>query len=201
MDTLRSFVIRKNNPYLYTFPLHHKESGVGIKILRASAYSVGYNLTMGAYLLAAPYEVSKWDKHKKFDMQAVLKQYDHSYSSPAVIDHDMDIINYVGHPYQGGYYFNTMRCQGATFWQSAMFCLGNSILWEYGWEGGMEQPSIQDLLTTPIAGVVVGELAHVATIKMSKNGFKWYEVIIVCLINPAYAMNNGFRTHHVPHLD
>ena len=53
------------------------------------------------------------------------------------------------------------------------------------------------LFTTTLAGIVVGELSHVATIKLGKNGFRWHEVALVCLINPAYAINNGFRFKHL----
>jgi len=34
----------------------------------------------------------------------------------------------------------------------------------------------------------------VATIKMRRNGFNWLEKITVIIINPFYAVNNGFRT-------
>ena len=51
----------------------------------------------------------------------------------------------------------------------------------------------QNLITTPFGGILVGELSHVATIKMSKNGFYWYEVALVCLINPTYALNSKFK--------
>ena len=64
------------------------------------------------------------------------------------------------------------------------------------WEGGMEQPSIQDLIVTPVLGSFVGELAHRATISMSKNGFQWYEKVLVCLINPTFVFNNGFKVKH-----
>tara|TARA_R110000772_G_scaffold53043_5_gene121462 strand:+ start:486 stop:725 length:240 start_codon:yes stop_codon:yes gene_type:complete len=66
------------------------------------------------------------------------------------------------------------------------------LLWEYVWEAGFEQPSIQDLLVTPVAVIVLGEFIHIATINMSKNGFRWYEIIFVTGLNPAYAINNRF---------
>jgi hypothetical protein len=74
-----------------------------------------------------------------------------------------------------------------------LFGLSQALLWEYGWEAGVEQPSIQDLITTPIGGAIIGEVMHVATLAMGKHGFTWYEIITVCALNPAYALNNGFR--------
>ena len=58
---------------------------------------------------------------------------------------------------------------------------------------GMEQPSIQDLIVTPLAGSLLGELIHFGTVQMSRNGFKWYEKAFVCIFNPMFAINNGFR--------
>ena len=192
-DTLKSFLVKKNPPYLHTVKFNHQKACFGNKIVRGNNYVMGYNITIGIFLAIAPDNVTKWNKKEKFQISAILHQYHESYTNPPVIDHDLPVINYIGHPYQGGFYYNVVRSQGATVWQSSLFCLGQSLLWEYGWEAGMEQPSIQDLIISPLGGIVIGELSHVATIKMSKNGFKWYEVAIVCLINPSFAINNRFR--------
>jgi hypothetical protein len=66
------------------------------------------------------------------------------------------------------------------------------LISKYVWEAGFEQPSIQDLMVTPIAGVLLGEAIHIATNVMSKNGFRWYEIVLVTGLNPAYAINNRF---------
>jgi len=175
------------------FRLNHYKESISNKMVRGTLYVSAYNITMGTYLLIAPEYVSKWNKKEKFKMESIVSQYKNSFSQPPVIDHDLWIVNYIGHPYQGSFYYNSIRAQDATFWQSSFFCMGQSLLWEFVWEGGMEQPSIQDLISTPLAGILVGELTHEATIKMSRNGFKWYEIALICLINPAYAINNGFR--------
>lgn len=172
---------------------NHQEDSFGRKALRANRYCVGFNLFMGAYLVAAPEHISKWNKKEKLNLKHIIHQYGESYSKPPVMDEDMWGINYIGHPYQGGVYFNLIRSQGANFWQSSLFCIGQSLLWEYGWEAGMEQPSIQDLITTPFVGIAVGELSHKATIALSKNGFRWYEAGLVCLLNPSYVINNKIK--------
>lgn len=76
--------------------------------------------------------------------------------------------------------------------QSSLFCLGQTLVWEYVWEAGIEQPSIQDLIITPLAGILVGEACHLATIKMSKHGFNTLEKITSCIINPSWVINNKF---------
>jgi hypothetical protein len=163
------------------------------KIKRGFAYSALLNTTLGSVLLILPEDISKWDVSERFKISSLKKHYISSFTKPPVIDNDYWYINYIGHPYQGAFYFNTIRSQGATFWQSTLFNFSQSMLWEYIWEGGLEQPSIQDIIVTPIVGSFFGELTHRATLSMRKNGFNWYEKVAVCVINPGYAINNGFR--------
>jgi len=192
-DTITLFKAQEHPAYIYSLQINHREASIGNKILRGTLYVSSYNITMGTYLLVAPEYVSKWNKKEKFQIKSIVNQYRKSFTTAPVIDKDLWMVNYIGHPYQGGFYYNSLRSQDASVWHSALFCIGHSLLWEYGWEAGMEQPSIQDLISTPVAGILVGELSHIATQKLSKNGFSWYEVILVCLMNPAYAINNGFR--------
>jgi len=191
-DTLKSFLVKSNPPYLFKANLNHREKNLWNKMVRGNNSVIGFNFAMAGYLLVAPNYISKWDADKKFNISAIVHQFQLSYTQPPVIDNDFLIINYGGHPYQGGFYYNTIRSQGATVLQSSLYCLAQSFLWEYFWEAGFEQPSIQDLFTTPIGGILVGELSHVATIAMSRHGFRWYEIAIICVINPAYAINNKF---------
>lgn len=192
-DTLKSFLLKKDPPFLFDADLNHQEKTFCNKMIRGNNYCSVYNITMGVWLLIVPEYISKWNKEEKLKIPSILNQYHESFTKPPVTDQDLFIVNYFGHPYQGGFYYNSVRSQGATVWQSSLYCLGQSLLWEYVWEAGMEQPSIQDLISTPLTGILVGELSHIATIRMSKNGFRWYEVALVCIINPSYAINNKFK--------
>jgi len=193
-DTLKSFYIKKDQPFVFNANMNHREKGFGSKIGWGTLYASGYNTIILSGLVFAPESFSKWEnKEEKFKFSSIMSQYKSAFTKPPVIDHDLWMTNYLGHPYQGAFYYNTVRCQGASVLQSSLFCIGHSLFWEYGWEAGIEQPSIQDMITTPLGGIIVGELAHVATISMSRNGFKWYEIVAVCAINPSYALNNGFR--------
>lgn len=187
-DTLKSFYVKKNPPYVFTANLNHKERSLGNKIGRGTLYSMGYDAVILTNLILSPTWFTQWN-----DTTTFFTKFKNAYTKPPVIDHDLFITNYLGHPYQGGFYYNSIRSQGASVLESSLFCFGQSLLWEYGWEAGFEQPSIQDLITTPLGGILYGELTHYATIAMSKHGFKWYEIAAVIVFNPAYAINNGFR--------
>jgi len=39
----------------------------------------------------------------------------------------------------------------------------------------------------------LGELFHFATMRMCRNGIKWYEGVAITLINPAFLLNNGYK--------
>ncbi|NLA15066.1 MAG: DUF3943 domain-containing protein [Bacteroidales bacterium] len=176
-----------------TVVLRHSERTFGNKMLRATGYSLGFNTVIMTALILSPEYVSKWDKETAFTKESLKREYKRSFTTPPEIDDDLFIINYVGHPYQGSFYYNTTRSQGAKIWQASLFAVLQSTLWEYLWEGGLEQPSIQDLIVTPLGGIILGELAHRATLAMAKNGFTWYEIVATCIINPAYVINNGFK--------
>jgi hypothetical protein len=166
------------------------------KAVRGSLFVFGIELCSSSILFIVPESFSKWDK-SKLTLQDCLNNFKRAYTKPPVMDKDFWYINYVGHPYQGAYFYNAVRSQNASVFESSLFCFGHSMLWEYFSEAFYEQPSIQDLIVTPITGVIFGELAHRATLKMSRNGFTLGEKVLTILINPLYVLNNGFKPRKV----
>jgi hypothetical protein len=71
-------------------------------------------------------------------------------------DEDDFFINYVTHPYWGAAYYVRARERGydnrQAFWYSVLL----STTYEFGAEALFEQPSIQDLIVTPVIGSWVG---------------------------------------------
>lgn len=188
----RSYFDSLNNCIIF----RNQHASLTRKIIRGSVIVFAVDAICLASLYTAPESFSKWDRTKILELKT---NYEQTFTKPPVIDKDLWYINYVGHPLQGSYYYNAIRSQGATKLQATLFTCSHVVIWEYLIEGGVEQPSIQDLLVTPIAGAIVGELTHYATLKMSKHGFNWYEKIAVCLCNPMYAINNGFKSAKPKH--
>ncbi|MCM1004725.1 MAG: DUF3943 domain-containing protein [Prevotella sp.] len=62
------------------------------------------------------------------------------------------------HPYSGNLYFNAARSNGYNFWQSSLFAIGGSAMWELFME--CEYPSTNDIIATPIGGTVLGEMTY-----------------------------------------
>lgn len=172
------------------FLLRNEKAKFSRKFLRASLEVFTYDMFSTALLFTLPYDITKWSRPNG---EKVNRQYRKTFTQRPVYDPDPWYVNFIGHPYTGACYYNAVRSQGATFWQAILFTTGYSVVWEYVAEGGLEQPSIQDLVVTPVVGCILGELIHHSTIMMSRNGFKWYEKAFVCVFNPMFAINNGFK--------
>lgn len=72
-----------------------------------------------------------------------------------VVDDDPFATNQFLHPYGGSIYHGIARSTGLNFWESFGYAAAGSFLWEMGGETGA--PSINDQITTPIAGSFLGE--------------------------------------------
>lgn len=65
-------------------------------------------------------------------------------------------VNFVGHPYQGSYYFVAARSAGYSFYTSMLFTAFGSWSWEFFCE--TEYPAPNDLVTTTVGGSLYGEM-------------------------------------------
>jgi hypothetical protein len=116
-----------------------------------------------------------------------------AYTKPPVWDDDHWFHNYVGHPYGGSLYYNTVRSQGAGPGQSFLFSALLSTQWEYFFEAVAERPSIQDLFITPITGSILGEVIHSMTVSMKSNGTSLPERLAILVLNPMSVIFGGFK--------
>jgi hypothetical protein len=120
------------------FKLKNQDASLGRKFSRGFLLSVALNTCSVLGLMIEPDYMTKWFNPDKLKLTEIGKQYTRSFTQPPVFDKDLWYINYVLHPYHGAYFYNNLRSQGATIWQSAIYSLLQSTLWEYVWEGGFE---------------------------------------------------------------
>ena len=90
--------------------------------------------------------------------QVTFKSIDHNWHHAFVWDNDQFSTNLFAHPYHGNLYFNSARSNGLTFWQSAPYALGGSLMWELC--GEVEPPAVNDVLATTFGGICIGEVMH-----------------------------------------
>lgn len=117
--------------------------------LKASLMTAGINIGLWAfdrYALNADYA------------QISLNSIKDNFSKGFVWDNDQMSTNMFLHPYHGNLYFNAARSNGYNFWQSGLFALGGSAMWEFLME--CEYPSTNDIITTPIGGMALGEVLY-----------------------------------------
>jgi hypothetical protein len=121
---------------------------------RDTAYVLSYQVAMIGILYALPESISNWSEEQKEEYS--LSQWWENVSNPQW-DDDKFWINYLAHPYWGAAYYVRARERGfderASFWYSVAM----STAFEFGAEALFEQPSIQDLIVTPVGGVILGE--------------------------------------------
>ena len=121
---------------------------------RDTKYLLSYQLVSLGILYMAPESISNWDEEQKEEYS--LSKWWQNVQNPQW-DDDQHWINYLAHPYWGAAYYVRARennfDERASFWYSVAM----STAYEFGAEALFEQPSIQDLVVTPVGGVIVGE--------------------------------------------
>jgi hypothetical protein len=71
------------------------------------------------------------------------------------LDRDPFSVNQLGHPYQGSIYYGFARSAGLEYWESLLYSIAGSFIWETA--GEITPPSINDHVASGIGGSFVGE--------------------------------------------
>lgn len=114
---------------------------------RASAEVVGFNLGLWAfdrYIQKGDFAYISWN--------TIKENFKHGFKW----DNDKLGTNTFLHPYNGSLYYNAARANGFNFWQSELFAIAGSGMWEMFME--REYPSTNDIIATPIGGAAIGEV-------------------------------------------
>jgi len=155
---------------------------------RDTAYFMGYQIVVAGFLYLLPESVTNWTEEQQ---RATVNKWAKNVQNPTW-DKDKLWINYIGHPYWGGTYYMRARERGldefSAFWYSAFL----SGLYEFGIEAFFEQPSYQDLVVTPLGGILIGKFIFEpirASIK-SKTELAWHDHLLLILTDPLGAANS-----------
>jgi hypothetical protein len=108
-------------------------------------------------------------------------------------DQDKFLTNQFAHPYEGSLYFNTARSTGHGFWVSSAAAFVGSLTWELFAES--EPPSINDQITTTVAGSFLGEILYrMSNVVLDSGGARpsgWREFGAFA-VSPWAGMNRAF---------
>lgn len=113
---------------------------------RAGAEVIGFNTGLWAF--------DRFVQHGDWSyisFKTIKENFKHGF----IWDNDQLGTNTFLHPYNGSLYYTAGRANGFNYWQSELFAISGSALWELFME--CEYPSTNDVIATPIGGAVIGE--------------------------------------------
>lgn len=130
-------------------------------------------LTLGVLQLL-PDDATAWNK-KEIRQVPFFRRWVNNVKKGPVWDKDNFVFNYILHPYGGAAYYMSARSQGFNVLYSFLYSAAvSTFFWEYGIEAFMEIPSIQDLILTPVAGVIIGECFYLLKRRIVANGYELF---------------------------
>lgn len=159
------------DPSIYNTPYHvslfNPQNGEDGQRLWSQTKSIFfYGIGAVLFLAALPEDFTGWDTDRN-----ITRKWRENVREGPVWDRDKWYINYIGHPYFGGVYYQMARKSGYRQWDSFFYSfLMSTIYWEYGVEAFAETPSIQDLVVHPVLGWVCGEWMFQTERKVRENG-------------------------------
>lgn len=148
---------------------------------RDTAYFLAYQVLIVGVLYVAPESVSGWSKEDKDELK-----WGENVSDPHR-DEDDKYVNYLLHPYWGASYYIRGRERGLDRTQSFLFSTALSTLFEFGIEAYFEQPSYQDLWTSPVLGSLLGEFVFTPIrerIRAKPGALDWKDKTLLFLTDP-----------------
>ncbi len=159
MPWARAHMHRHEPPTIYAMPASWTLNVPNWKRLWTNTAVLGgaYVTAMGV-LECLPEGSTNWNKKEIQSVPFYKRWWRHVIKEGPEWDGDSWIFNFVLHPYAGAVYFMAARSNGFNFYRSLLYsaCV-STIGWEFGVEGIMERPSIQDIFITPLVGSIMGE--------------------------------------------
>jgi Domain of unknown function (DUF3943) len=154
---------------------------------RDTAFFVGYEALAAGVGYLLPERVTQWTPAQR---RISLQHWWANVRDPKW-DPDRWYFNYLGHPYFGAIVYIRARERGFGALGSLGYAAVVSGLYEYGIEALFERPSYQDLLVTPVGGLLLGALLfeplreHIR----GKAARHWYDHVALALTDPLGVSN------------
>ena len=162
-------------------------------IRRDTAYFMLTQIAVISVLYVSPEGISGWSSDQKEEYS--FSKWSNNVQEP-VWDEDKWWINYLLHPYWGATYYVRASERGygpvPSFWYSVLL----STIYEFGVEALFEQPSIQDLIFTPVVGFFIGKYFMAVRNKISQRTLAGQPLTVLdktklTLTDPLGAVNRG----------
>jgi hypothetical protein len=155
---------------------------------RDTAFFVGYEALAAGVGYLLPEHVTQWTSTQR---RISLQRWWENVRNPKW-DPDRWYFNYLGHPYFGAITYIRARERRFGVLGGFGYAALVSGLYEYGIEALFERPSYQDLLVTPVGGLLLGALLfeplreHI----QRKAELHWYDHVTLALTDPLGVSNS-----------
>jgi len=155
----------------------HNWKGIG----KDTAYFMGYQAIFAGFLYLLPERITNWTSDKTWAQNVQNPTW----------DDDPFWINYLAHPYFGATYYIRARERGFGDLGSFLYSASLSALFEFGIEAFFEPPSYQDLIATPVGGILIGKFIFEPIREgiKAKKELIWSDHLILILTDPLGAAN------------
>jgi hypothetical protein len=113
--------------------------------------------------------------------------------TPWIWDEDKYTVNQLAHPFMGSLSYSAARSTGHEFWVASGYAIASSLLWEGVIENDL--PSKNDMITTPIGGIFIGEALHRFGRALLYRGYgkpTWSRKAAASIIDPVGAINRSW---------
>jgi hypothetical protein len=154
---------------------------------RDTALFVGYEAVAAGTLYLLPERVTHWTvEDRRTSLQSWWEHVRHPQWDP-----DHWSVNYLGHPYFGAIAYVRARERGFGPLGGFGYAAVLSGLYEYGIEALFERPSYQDLLVTPVGGLLLGAVLFepIREHIRRKSARHWYDHVTLALTDPLGVSN------------
>jgi hypothetical protein len=149
-------------------------------------YPISYTL---AYQLAGYVLISECHEDENF-RSASWDNLTEAWEKGPKSDEDDWEWNYLAHPLWGSETYLRSRAQGLDCLEAFLFSAGASVVWEFGMESWSQRPSSQDLVITPAAGMILGELRfRVKRYLIEQEGVM--SGILLVVLDPLQSLTEG----------
>jgi hypothetical protein len=155
---------------------------------RDTLYFIGYQVALIGILYVLPEAVTGWSDESKNSYE--INRWTENVKK-IVWDDDKWYVNYFFHPYWGSIYYIRARERGLEKFDSFLYSALSSAIFEFGIEALFEEPSIQDLIATPVLGTLLGMYFEKLRggIKAKGDQQKWYDKVALILTDPLGTLN------------
>lgn len=158
-------------------------------VWRDTGILFGSQVAAAGIIYLMPQSFSGWSDEQKRD---VFKKYGNNVGHPSM-DEDKFYVNYLLHPYWGATYYIRGRERGLDKVPAFVYSALISAMYEFGVESFFENPSIQDLIVTPVAGSLLGAFVFepVRESIKRKQVLRWYHDAVLIVTDPVGVLSSA----------